>query len=94
MSKYQQKSAKDKAFERERIKLHSTIQQKDEEIQRLSREVAKYRADAESWENTARLLESYIGIPVEQILEDIERNMKIANFLDPTISLIGRYLQR
>ena len=94
MSKYQQKSAKDKAFERERIKLHSTIQQKDEEIQRLNREVAKYKADAESWEKTARLLESYIGVPAEQILEDIERNKKIANFLDPAISLIGRYLQR
>lgn len=94
MSKYQQKSAKDKAFERERIKLRSTIQQKDEEIQRLSREVAKYKADAESWEKTARLLETYIGVPVEQILEDIERNKKIANIFDPTISLIGRYLQR
>lgn len=93
MSKYQQKSAKDKAFERERIKLHSTIQQKDDEIQRLSREVAKYKADAESWEKTARLLESYIGVPVEQILADIERNKKIANFLDPTISVIGRYLR-
>lgn len=94
MSKYQQKSAKDKAFECERIKLHSTIRQKDEEIQRLNREVAKYKADAESWEKTARLLESYIGVPAEQILADIERNKKIANFLEPTISMIGRYLQK
>ena len=45
-----QMSAKDKAFELERIKLRSIIQKKNEEIGKLIAEVNQYKAQAESWE--------------------------------------------
>lgn len=86
-----QMSAKDKAFDRERIKLHSVIQKKDEQISKLIAEVNQYKAQAESWEKTARLLEQYIGIPREELLAEIERNKKICNFLKP-LTEIEKYL--
>ena len=48
-----QMSAKDKAFERERIKLHSVIQKKNEEICKLIAEVNQYKIQAESWEKNS-----------------------------------------
>lgn len=92
MSKYEKMSAKDKAFERERIKLHSIIQDKSNEIIRLTQEVNRYKMEAESWEHTARLLEAYIGVPKEKILDDMDRSKKIAAFLDPIASTIGQYI--
>ena len=92
MSKSNQKSAKDKAFDRERIRLHSIIQQRDDEIARLNREVAKYKAEAESWEKTAKILETYIGIPKEEILADIETTKKLANILNNIPHNIAKYL--
>lgn len=86
-----QMSAKDKAFDRERIKLHSVIQKKDEQISKLIAEVNQYKAQAESWEKTARLLEQYIGIPREELLAEIERNKNICNFLKP-LTEIEKYL--
>ena len=77
MSKYKQMSAKDRAFERERVQFRSTIQKKDEEIAKLTRELNKCRSDAESWEETARLLEAYIGIPKEEIIKDIAMVFKL-----------------
>ena len=90
MSKNKQLSAKDKAFERERVKLHSIIQKKDEEIRRLSVEVNQYKAQAESWEKVAKLLEQQIGIPKEKLLANIERNEKIFGILNPLIE-IGKH---
>ena len=87
MSKNKQLSAKDKAFERERIKLHSIIQKKDEEIRRLSAEANQYKAQAESWEKTAKILEQRLGIPKEKILADIERNERISKYLSLIESL-------
>ena len=78
----QQKSAKDKAFDRERIRLHSIIQAKDQEILQLTAELNKYKASAESWENTARILEAKLGIPKEEILASIEREKKLERFLN------------
>ena len=83
MSKYQQMSAKDRAFEREKTKLRATIQQKNDEIHRLNQEIVKYKAEAESWEKAAKNREDYIGIPKEKILADIERSQMLVNFLKP-----------
>lgn len=83
MGKNKQKSAKDMAFERERVRLQSVIRHKDEEITSLRQEVASYKAQAESWEKTARLLEKYIGIPKDKLLADMERNEQIAKALSP-----------
>lgn len=76
------KSAKDLAFDRERTKLYSTIQAKDQEILRLTAEVNRYKASAESWENTAHILESKLGIPKEEILASIEREKKLEGLLN------------
>lgn len=75
------KSAKDLAFDRERIRLHSIIQDRDQEILRLTAEVNKYKASAESWENTARILEAKLEIPKEEILASIEREKKLEGLL-------------
>lgn len=83
MGKNKQKSAKDLVFERERVRLRSVIRHKDEEITSLRQEVASYKAQAESWEKTARLLEKYIGIPKDKLLADMERNEQIAKALSP-----------
>lgn len=85
MSKNKRTSAKDIAFERERVRLHSVIRQKDEEIQRLTAELNQYKLRAESWEKTVKFLEGYIGIPTEQLLEDYERVKRIS----PTIELFA-----
>lgn len=87
MGKNKQKSAKDVAFERERVRLQSVIRRKDEEIATLRQESAAYKAKAESWEKTARLLEEYIDIPKDKLLADMERNERIAK----CISSIGGY---
>lgn len=76
------KSAKDLAFDRERTKLHSAIQAKDQEILRLTAEVNRYKASAESWENTAHILEAKLGIPKEEILASIEREKKLEGLLN------------
>lgn len=85
-----QMSAKDKAFERERIKLHSVIQKKNEEIRKLIAEVNQYKIQAESWEKTAKVFEQYIDIPREKLLVDIERNKEICDFLKP-LTEAGKY---
>lgn len=76
------KSAKDMAFDRERTRLHSIIQEKDREIIRLTAEVNKYKQSAESWENTARILESKLGVSKEEILASIEREKKLERMFD------------
>ena len=91
MKNKQQKSAKDLAFEREKTKLHSIIQKKDEEILELKREVTKYKMAAESWEMAARILESKIGVPIQEILDDIERSKKIEGLLKP-FNIIKRFM--
>lgn len=83
------KSAKDLAFDRERIRLHSIIQDKDQEILRLTAEVNKYKASAESWENTARILEAKLEIPKEEILASIEREKKLERILTNPFSLMS-----
>ena len=85
-----QMSAKDKAFELERIKLRSIIQKKNEEIGKLIAEVNQYKAQAESWEKTAKMLEQYIDVPKEKLLADIKRNREICNFLKP-LTEVGKY---
>lgn len=87
------KSAKDMAFDRERVKLHATIQKRDQEIFELTRELNKYKALAESWENTARILESKLGIPKEEILASIEREKKLERLLNnPLASALSPFL--
>lgn len=76
------KSAKDLAFDRERTRLHSIIQSKDQEIAILIAEVNKYKASAESWENTAHILEARLGIPKEEVLASIEREKKLEGLLN------------
>lgn len=84
------KSAKDLAFDRERTRLHSIIQDRDQEILRLTADVNKYKASAESWENTARILEAKLGIPKEEILASIEREKKLEKFLNnPMLAMMG-----
>lgn len=91
MRKQKEKSAKDKAFDREKTRLHSIIQKKDEEIFALNSKINGLKLEAESWKMTSEILEKYIGIPKEKILEDIERNKKIESFIKPMAS-IGRFL--
>ena len=91
MKTKQQKSAKDLAFEREKTKLHSIIQKKDEEISELNKEVTKYKMSAESWEMTARILESKLGVPMQEILDDIGRSKKIEAFIKP-FDTIGKFI--
>ena len=87
------KSAKDMAFDRERVKLHSIIQQKNQEILELTRERNAYKASAESWENTARILESKLGIPMEEILSSIEREKKLEEMLtNPFATMLNGFL--
>lgn len=87
------KSAKDMAFDRERVRLHAIIQQKDREIFELTKERNMYKASAESWENTAHILESKLGIPTEEILASIEREKKLEKFLNnPLASALNGFL--
>lgn len=93
MAKKQPKSAKDIAFEKERMKLLATIRSRDEEIARLNAELNKAKQSAESWENTAHILESKLGIPTEEILASIEREKKLERFLNnPLASALNGYL--
>lgn len=75
------KSAKDIAFEKERMRLLKTIRERDEEILRLTRELNSAKQSAESWENTSRILESKLGVPTEEILASIEREKKLEKML-------------
>ena len=75
------KSAKDIAFEKERMKLLRIIRDRDEEILKLTRELNQATQSAESWENTAHILESKLGVPTEEILASIEREKKLEKML-------------
>lgn len=75
------KSAKDIAFEKERMKLLRIIREREEEILKLTRELNQAKQSAESWENTARILESKLGIPTEEILASIEREKKLEKMM-------------
>lgn len=75
------KSAKDIAFEKERMKLLRIIRERDEEILKLTRELNQAKQSAESWENTAHILESKLGVPTEEILASIEREKKLEKML-------------
>lgn len=87
------KSAKDMAFERERMKLLKTIREKDEENLQLRRELNQAKQSAESWENTAHILESKLGIPKEEILASIEREKKLEKMLkNPFSEVLGGFL--
>ena len=81
MAKPYEKSAKDKAFDRERIKLHAIIQRKDQEIVELRRELKQVKDHNTDLENIVAELETKIGIPKETILKDIERNKKIESYI-------------
>ena len=76
MGKPYVKSAKDKAFDRERTKLHTIIQDKDREITQLRKELDMLKIANATLENKITALETQIGIPSEKILEDIERHKK------------------
>lgn len=93
MKKQKDLSAKDKAFMKEKVRLHSIIQDKDAEIVELKAEVAKYKMAAESWEKTAKLLETKIGIQTDKLLADIDRNKRICAMLAPTMSVIKEYIK-
>ena len=87
------KSAKDIAFDRERMRLLKTIRDKDEEILQLKRELNRAKCSAESWENTARILEAKLGVPTEEILASIDREKKLEKMLkNPFAEAIGRFL--
>ena len=87
------KSAKDMAFERERMRLLKVIREKDDEILRLTRELNQAKSSAESWENTAHILESKLGIPKEEILASIEREKKLENMLtNPFATVLNGFL--
>lgn len=89
----QKKSAKDMAFDRERMRLLKIIREKDEEILQLRRELNQTKQSAESWENTAHILESKLGIPTEEILASIEREKKLEKFLNnPLASALNGFL--
>lgn len=81
MGKPYVKSAKDKAFDRERVKLHAIIQDKDREIIQLRKELDRVKTENATLEQTVVALESQIGIPKEKILEDIERHKKITDYM-------------
>lgn len=87
------KSAKDMAFERERMRLLKVIRERDDEILRLTRELNQAKSSAESWENTAHILESKLGIPKEEILASIEREKKLENMLtNPFATMLNGFL--
>ena len=86
-SRQNQKSAKDKAFERERIKLQSIIHKQSEEIVALKREISTRDFKIETLEHTISVLESYIGVPKEDLLADMERKKKIESLMS-----IARYI--
>lgn len=81
MAKPYVKSAKDKAFDRERTKLHAIIQDKDREIVQLHKELDRVKTENATLEQTVVALELQIGIPKEKILEDIERHKKIIDYM-------------
>lgn len=81
MGKHYVKSAKDKAFDRERTKLHAIIQDRDREIVQLRKELDRVKTENATLEQTVAALESQIGIPKEKILEDIERHKKITDYM-------------
>lgn len=81
MGKPYVKSAKDKAFDRERTKLHTIIQDKDREITQLRKELDMLKITNATLENKITALETQIGIPSEKILEDIERHKKIEQYM-------------
>lgn len=93
MAQRNKKSAKDLAFERERTRLLSVIKNKNTEILSLKQEANKYKAQAESWEKTAKILESKLGVPAEEIIADIERHKRICGFIDPFVSVAESYLK-
>lgn len=87
------KSAKDMAFERERMRLLKVIRERDDEILRLTRELNQAKSSAESWENTAHILESKLGIPKEEILASIEREKKLEKMLtNPFATMLNGFL--
>lgn len=81
MGKPYVKSAKDKAFDRERIKLHAIIQDKDREIIQLRKELDQVKTENATLEQTVAALESQIGVPSEKILEYIERYKKMEQYM-------------
>lgn len=81
MGKPYVKSAKDKAFDRERTKLHAIIQDRDREIVQLRKELDRVKTENATLEQTVTALESQIGVPKEKILEDIERHKKITDYM-------------
>ena len=81
MAKPYVKSAKDKAFDRERVKLHAIIQDRDREIVQLRKELDRIKTENATLEQTVAALESQIGIPKEKILEYIERHKKMEQYM-------------
>ena len=81
MGKAYEKSAKDKAFERERIKLSSTIQKKNDQIAQLTKELEQNKTLIASLNETIKILEDKIGIPKEEIIADMERNKRLLGIL-------------
>ena len=82
MPRHQQKSAKDIAFDRERTRLQSRIQQLSNEISSLNGKLAVKDSEIAELKNTIEILEKYIGLPKETILEQEQRSNKIEKFVD------------
>ena len=80
MSGYK-KTAKDLAFDRERSKLQATIRRRDEEIVDLRKQLDQANAESAMWEEKAKLLETQIGIPMEELLANIKRSKEIQALL-------------
>ena len=89
MGKPYVKSAKDKAFDRERTKLHAIIQDRDREIIQLHKEIDRVKTENATLEQTVAALESQIGIPKEKILKNIERTEKINSYMSLFGEMIG-----
>ena len=74
MGKLYVKSAKDKAFDRERTKLYAIIQDRDREIVQLRKELDRVKTENATLEQTVAALESQIGIPKEKIpIQQVEQ---------------------
>ena len=89
MGKPYVKSAKDKAFDRERTKLYAIIQDRDREIVQLRKELDRVKTENATLEQTVAARESQIGIPKEKILKNIERTEKITSYMSLFGGMIG-----
>ena len=81
-----QKSAKDLAFDRERLKFRQEIQDLKHEVTYWKAEANKNLEIANHYESIISVLETQIGIPKEELLEHIARSKKINETLLPLLN--------